>query len=31
MRFDLNKLVTEATEVLTSNILPFWMNKMVDA
>lgn len=30
MKFDLNKLVAEATEVLTSNILPFWMEKMVD-
>ena len=30
MKFDLNKLVAVATEVLTSNILPFWMEKMVD-
>lgn len=30
MKFDLNKLIAEATEVLTSNILPFWMEKMVD-
>lgn len=30
MKFNLNQLVAEATEVLTSNILPFWMNKMVD-
>lgn len=27
---DIKQLVAEAQEVLTTNILPFWMNKMVD-